>query len=157
MSELRLKAPSSAGVTHQSAIFSEEPTGERASSNRSRRQRVALGTSTGAFVDQHFATASRFRIFEFADGKWSFIEDRENVNPRCGCGSETGCDSITFSGPLSILSDVDLVVVSRIGADGAAALLERGIRGQLATGPIADVLTHLEHSPKLKYPLRRKG
>ncbi|MGC4067328.1 MAG: NifB/NifX family molybdenum-iron cluster-binding protein [Polyangiaceae bacterium] len=157
MSDPCIKVHSSADATRAEATIAKDLRCDDESANRSRSPRVALATSTGEFVDQHFATASRFRIYEFNEGQWFHIGDRENPDCRCGCSGPSGCDATTFSGPLSILTDVDLVVVNRIGAAGASALLDRGIRGQLATGPITEILAHLEHSPKLKHPLRRKG
>jgi predicted Fe-Mo cluster-binding NifX family protein len=121
------------------------------------KRRVALATASGSTVDQHFATAARFHIYDLVGNVWSLLEVRENESGQCGCGSTEGCGPRVFASVLALLADVDLVVVSRIGADAAAALLERGIRGHLASGPIEKILEELTVSAKLRFPLKRKG
>lgn len=121
------------------------------------RRCIAIATASGTHVDQHFASAEQFHIYDLEDTAWSFIEIRKNSESHCGCTAGSSCAPEIFTHILSLLADVNLVVVSRIGADAAAALLEHGIRGHLSTGPIETVLNDLRSSPKLRFSLRSKG
>ncbi len=47
--------------------------------------RVAVVSSDGKVINQHFGKAARFLIFEVGDGKTELVESRE-YTPVCGSG-----------------------------------------------------------------------
>jgi predicted Fe-Mo cluster-binding NifX family protein len=121
-------------------------------------KRIAVASSAGVRVDQHFATAARFWIYDLQENaEWQLHEVRENQTPQCGCGTAGGCGPQTFAFHLDVLHDCDLVVASRIGAAAAASLLDSGIRGHLTTDTVADTLATLKKSPKLSHPLKKRS
>lgn len=118
---------------------------------------VALASSDGKIVDQHFATTRAFWVYQLAGNEWTFLEERENASAQCGCTTAEGCGSHTFYKHLEILADCDLVVATRIGSAAAASLLDAGIRGHLSTEPVAQVLEKLKSSPKLTHSLKKRS
>ena len=110
------------------------------------KYKVAVATSDGKTVDSHFGHVSNFLIFEVDEetGKFEDIEDRD-VKAACsggscagtqaaeevsGCGSGAGCGGHNGAGPgdssmdliAKTLSDVDYVLVARIGPHAVQAL-----------------------------------
>lgn len=118
---------------------------------------VAVASSEGKIVDQHFATTTAFWVYKLAEDNWSLLGKRENASAQCGCATAEGCGSHTFTRHLEILADCDLVVATRIGAAAAASLLDAGIRGHLSTEPITQVLEKLKSSPKLTHSLKKRS
>lgn len=85
--------------------------------------KVAIASSDGKFVNQHFGRVQQFLIVEIKDdGSYEFLERRENV-PSCNpTGGSTTADTI------ELISDVDGVLVSHVGPGAADKLIAHGIR-----------------------------
>ncbi len=86
--------------------------------------RVAIASSDGKFVNQHFGRAQQFLIVDINDdGSYEFLEIRENT-PSCHV---EGHDS-SIEDTLDLISDCDGVLVSQVGPGAADKLIERGIQ-----------------------------
>lgn len=87
--------------------------------------RIAVASSDGKVVNQHFGHSRQFIIFEISDGgEWDFKEIRNTVPP---------CSSSQHSEPaleqvIRDLLDCSVVVVSQIGYGAEQALGNAGIR-----------------------------
>lgn len=87
--------------------------------------RIAVASSDGKVVNQHFGHSRQFIIFEISDGgEWDFKEIRNTVPP-CSLGqhSESALEQV-----IRDLSDCSVVVVSQIGYGAEQALGNAGIR-----------------------------
>ncbi|MDS1030777.1 NifB/NifX family molybdenum-iron cluster-binding protein [Bacillota bacterium LX-D] len=86
--------------------------------------RVAIASSDGKVINQHFGRSRQFLIFEIAEnGAWSFVELRENTPP-CGMG-EHHEDEMRWTAAL--LSDCSTVLASQVGPGAEQAMKEKGI------------------------------
>ncbi len=86
--------------------------------------RVAVASSDGKYINQHFGHAQKFLIFDLEDdGSYKFIETRENV-PTCKAGTIQSNLEDTFN----VIVDVEIVLVSQIGPGAAQFLLSKGIQ-----------------------------
>ena len=87
--------------------------------------RVAVASSDGKFINQHFGHAQQFLVFDLNDqGKFKFLELRENV-PTCSGGNHTaGAMEDTFN----LINDANIVLISQIGPGVSQFLLSKGIQ-----------------------------
>ncbi|APM40061.1 NifB/NifX family molybdenum-iron cluster-binding protein [Clostridium kluyveri] len=86
--------------------------------------KVAVASSDGKFVNEHFRKASQFYIYKVEDGNYEFMELRKVDDIFC-CEKEGHYDKI-----LSIvkhLSGCRIVLVSQIGREAAVFLNRNGI------------------------------
>lgn len=88
--------------------------------------RVAVVSSDGKVINQHFGKASRFLIFEVGDGKIKFIEERKNT-PLCGSAEDGHADD-ALSRTISLISDCQAVLCARIGGGAEEELRKKGIK-----------------------------
>ena len=87
--------------------------------------RVAVASNDGKFVNQHFGHAQVFLIFDLDDdGKFEFIETRENI-PTCNGGDHT---KSSIDRTLDLLKDTNIVLVSQIGPGASQHLISNGIQ-----------------------------
>ena len=77
--------------------------------------RIAVVSSDGKVINQHFGKASRFLIFEVDCDKIRFIEVRETT-PLCGSADYGHADD-ALSRTISLISDCEAVLCARIGSD----------------------------------------
>ena len=84
--------------------------------------RVAVASTDGIVVNQHFGHADRFHIVELnpEDGTHHFVESRDVQHVCQGHGH----DDAAFDSGLETLSDVQVILVAKIG-QGASDYLER--------------------------------
>jgi predicted Fe-Mo cluster-binding NifX family protein len=98
--------------------------------------KIAIASSDGKFVNQHFGRAQQFLIVELKDdGSYEFLEIRKN-KPTC---TVEGHDS-TIEDTLDLISDCDGVLVSQVGPGAADRLIERGIQPIIIPMFIEDAL-----------------
>ena len=83
------------------------------------RYLIAVASSDGIVVNNHFGHAAKFYVFEFSEGRIELKEIRE-VNPVCHTGEH---DDDRLNENAERFSDCDFVLASKIG-DGARAVLE---------------------------------
>jgi nitrogen fixation protein NifX len=85
--------------------------------------KVAIASSDGKFVNQHFGRAQQFLIVEIKDdGSYEFLELRKNV-PSCSTEGES-----TTENTIKLISDVEGVLVSQVGPGAADKLIAHGIQ-----------------------------
>lgn len=88
--------------------------------------KVAVVSSDGKVINQHFGKASRFYIFEVDCGKIQFLEVRETI-PLCGSTDYGHADEV-LSGTISLISDCEALLCSRIGSRPQEELRKKGIK-----------------------------
>jgi nitrogen fixation protein NifX len=85
--------------------------------------KVAIASSDGKFVNQHFGRAQQFLIVEIKDdGSYEFLELRKNV-PSCSTEGES-----TTENTIKLIPDVEGVLVSQVGPGAADKLMAHGIQ-----------------------------
>ena len=95
--------------------------------------KIALASSTGLFVDEHFAKADVFYIYDKSTDKFIFVEKRV-------CRCPAGHDTKAFDAIIDLLSDCEAIFVNKIGAGAAHYLIEKGARVFDAPYPVETVL-----------------
>lgn len=104
--------------------------------------RVAITSSNGNFVDQHFGKTTKLYVYDIKGGAFHLTSIRE-VEPFCG----TREDDSTHTGIIELiegrLEDCDTVVTARIGLNMRSMLLENGIVVFELPGLAADALDRL--------------
>ena len=103
--------------------------------------KVAVATSDGFTVNEHFGHAQFFRVYELNDDGYEYTGIRDAV---AVCQQALGHDTTRFDKIIELLSDCDAVLVNRIGEGAAAYLIERGVRVFEVSGTIDAVLTRLK-------------
>jgi len=107
--------------------------------------RIAVASSDGKVVNQHFGKATRFLILETDGKKIKVLEVREN-NPACGSLEYGGHEEDSMDRSISLIHDCDAVLCSRIGGGAAEELIRRGIEPVEAPGYIQEnVLTYARY------------
>ncbi len=102
--------------------------------------KVAVASSDGKYVNQHFGVTQQFLIFEIDDeGNYKFLELRKNV-PACEVGGHTD-EAMIIS--VELISDCEAVLASQIGPGAVNALAARGIEAYVAPTFIDQALKHL--------------
>lgn len=108
--------------------------------------RIAVATSDGIVVNNHFGRARKFYIYNLKDEELSFVEIRE-VTPVCDCGNH---DEERLIENIRVIEDCQYLLVSKIG-DGALAEVERfGINTYELPGIITDSVKQLIAFVKIK-------
>jgi predicted Fe-Mo cluster-binding NifX family protein len=98
--------------------------------------KIAIASSDGKFVNQHFGRAQQFLIVELKDdGSYEYLETREN-KPAC---TVEGHDS-SIEDTINLISDCDGVLVSQIGPGAADMLISRSIQPVIIPMLIDDAL-----------------
>jgi len=88
--------------------------------------RVAVVSSDGKVINQHFGKAFHFLIFEVDCGKIRFIEVRETA-PLCGSADYGHADD-ALSRTISLIADCEAVLCARIGSGAEEELRKNGIK-----------------------------
>jgi predicted Fe-Mo cluster-binding NifX family protein len=101
--------------------------------------RVAVASTDGKVVNQHFGHADRFHIFEIDGEEFRFIETRF-VQPFCAGGGHEGKDSTDL---LKAMDGCRAVLVNRIGGGAVTMLEENGIDAIEVRGFIEDALREI--------------
>lgn len=87
--------------------------------------KVAVVSTDGKVINQHFGKASRFYIFEVEGDKIQFLEVRETI-PVCG-SEEYGHADDVLKNAISLISDCKMLFCSRIGNRPQEELRKKGI------------------------------
>ena len=102
--------------------------------------RVAVASSDGTNIDEHFGRAQDFLIYEVAeDGTYQQLEIRA-ITPHCSCGEEAAA-AHPSDAAVELLSDVEAVLVNQIGPGAVRMLEAKGIRAFSLKGSIDKALT----------------
>ena len=87
---------------------------------------VAVASSDGKVVNQHFGKATQFIIFEASDSAIELKEVRSN-DPSCGTEEFGGHTDDALQRAISLISDCEAVLCSRIGQGAYDELMGHGI------------------------------
>lgn len=111
--------------------------------------KVAIASSDGKYINQHFGMASQFLIFELnEDGTYKFLELREN-KPAC---SVEGHSQLSMEESVELISDCQVLIASQIGPGAIDILLKSNIDPYIAPTFIEDALKQLTEIVKEKNP-----
>lgn len=99
--------------------------------------RIAIATSDGKTVNEHFGHAKFFRVYQTDENTYEYIELRDAV---AACQHSLGHDVTRFDKIIELLSDCDALLVEKIGAGAAAYLIEKNVRVFEVSGSIDAVL-----------------
>jgi nitrogen fixation protein NifX len=109
--------------------------------------KVAVASSDGKYINQHFGMASQFLIFELNDdGTYNFLELREN-KPAC---SVEGHSELSMEDSVKLISDCHAIIASQIGPGAIDILLKNNINPYIAPTFIEDALKQLASMKKDK-------
>ena len=98
--------------------------------------KVAVASTDGTLVDEHFGRARVFRIYEVEeDGLSRLVEQREVAPLERSGGTAHGSDAA-----VERLADVNAVLAAQIGPHAQGALTRRGIRSFALGGPVVKAL-----------------
>jgi len=111
--------------------------------------RFAVATKSGILVDQHFGKVDEFMIYEYHDGRVSYIE-RRSIDKYC-VGAEV-CDDKEdkIIRILNVLNDCDGVIALRIGAAPQKRLEESGIHTYTTYDGIYEAITKISREISCK-------
>lgn len=102
--------------------------------------RIAVATSDGIVVNQHFGRANQFRIYDInQDNTIDFKEERA-VTPVCQGGVH---DDLKMKENVSYLTDCKYVLASRIGQGAINSLEQAGIHPMELSGVIEESIGRL--------------
>ncbi|MBP1536858.1 MAG: dinitrogenase iron-molybdenum cofactor biosynthesis protein [Ruminococcus sp.] len=99
--------------------------------------RLAVATSDGFTVNEHFGHAKFFRVYDINQSGYDFIEVRDAV---AACQHRLGHDTTRFDKIIELLSDCDALLVQKIGEGAAAYLIAKNVRVFEVSGSIDAVL-----------------
>ena len=99
--------------------------------------KVAVATSDGFEVNEHFGHAKFFRVYELGESEYTFLEVRDAV---AACQHQLGHDTTRFDKIIELLSDCDALLVQKIGEGAAAYLIQKNVRVFEVSGSIDAVL-----------------
>lgn len=98
--------------------------------------KVAVASSDGKVVNQHFGRATQFLIFDIEDGYYRLNELRK-TSPFCK-DNEHNDDLLNKA--VELVSDCKAVLVSQVGPGAASILTEHGVRPIILPEFIDDAL-----------------
>ncbi|HID99786.1 MAG TPA: dinitrogenase iron-molybdenum cofactor biosynthesis protein [Thiotrichaceae bacterium] len=110
--------------------------------------KIAIASSDGKMVNQHFGKAKQFLIFEVDDEEINFIEIRKN-QPACGSTEFGGHTENALNRTVSLISDCEAVLCRRIGLGAEEELRKYGIEPVVAPYFIKEAV--LQYSRNRKY------
>jgi len=107
--------------------------------------KVAVASSDGKYVNQHFGRARQFLVFEVRDDGFEFLELRDNVPP---CSGQEHNDDL-LDKAVNLVADCKAVLISQIGPGAVEALALKGVRSFVLPDFIEDAIKKLILSGKL--------
>lgn len=109
--------------------------------------KVAVATSDGIVVNQHFGRARTFFIYDIdEEGGYTLLETR-NLPPVCNGGNH---EDSKLEGNIQKLADCKYILVSRIGMGAAARAEQAGITPMELPGMIGDSIDRLTAYEKIQ-------
>jgi predicted Fe-Mo cluster-binding NifX family protein len=109
--------------------------------------KIAVASSDGLTVNQHFGKARQFRIYQLSGDNFAFLEER-SADPACSGQqhSDSGLEQTA-----ELIADCQAAVVSQIGASAIDVLIARRIVPFSLEGSIDEALAILKNSNRLKF------
>ena len=99
--------------------------------------RIAVASTDGIRVNEHFGRADRFLIYDM-DEQITWLEDRP-TDPLSTGDPDHPFDAVRFDRISGLLKDCAKVYVTRIGATPVEKLAAAGIEAVIHDGLIADI------------------
>lgn len=114
--------------------------------------RVAVASSNGTTINEHFGKARSFTIYRLVDEKWQHMEERPNLPP---CNGQCHSNEL-LNQTASLLSDCQGVIVNQIGTGAMDTLLYRNILPFALSGSIEDALATVRESKlfRVRYKIK---
>ena len=100
--------------------------------------KIAVVSTDGVTVNDHFGKASRFLIHEMSESGPKLVEERA-CEPLSTGDPDHPFDEVKFSQIMAALEGCKKVFMTRIGDMPAAKLREKGVEPILYEGPIASL------------------
>jgi len=100
--------------------------------------RIAIVSTDGANVNDHFGMAKRFLVYDCND-EMTLVEERPTESLSVGDPDHT-FDAEKFGRIAALLKDCSKIYVTQIGEVPASKLEELGIEPVIYEGPIADIV-----------------
>ncbi len=101
--------------------------------------KVAVASSDGKVINQHFGRSKVFIIFEVDNDEWAFQENRANTPP-CGFGDHS---EDAMQRTIDLVSDCSIVLISKIGPVAEQKLNSKGIKAYMMPVLIPNALNKL--------------
>ena len=99
--------------------------------------RIAVVSTDGKNVDDHFGKAVRFLIYDLND-KVAFVEDRPTEKYSVG-DPDHDFDPVKFDKVTGVIKDCAKIYITRIGEVPEAELKKIGIEPVIYSGPINNI------------------
>jgi predicted Fe-Mo cluster-binding NifX family protein len=109
--------------------------------------RIAVASSDGLTVNQHFGRARQFRIYRLIDNGYEFIEVRI-TDPACSGQQHS---DLKLDQMAALIADCQGVVASQIGAGAVDVLIGQRTLPFTMDGSIEAALATLKDSNRLKF------
>lgn len=109
--------------------------------------KVAIASSDGKAVNQHFGKATKFFIYEVENKQSKLFEIREN-DPSCGI---SGHQESAVHDSINLLLDCKIVLISMIGVGPDQILFDKGILSYETNDSIEDALQYVYSNIEGKY------
>ena len=100
--------------------------------------RIAIVSTDGANVNDHFGMAKRFLVYD-CNGEMTLVEKRQTESLSVGDPDHT-FDAEKFGRIAARLKDCSKIYVTQIGEVPASKLKELGIEPVIHEGPIANIV-----------------
>ena len=94
---------------------------------------IAVASTDGIHINEHFGRAAVFRIYEIKNGGYSYVELRDAV---AACQHAHSHNQTNFDRIIELLSGCDAVFAGKIGEGAAAYLISKGLRVFEVSGEI---------------------
>src|SRR6266542_1611062 len=104
--------------------------------------KVAVASSDGIYVNEHFGRARRFMIYLLSAGGWEHLENREN-RPSCA-GHEHNDDLLEKAADL--IADCGGIVIAQIGPTAFDLLISRRVLPFVLDGTVDEALATVRGS-----------
>jgi hypothetical protein len=99
---------------------------------------IAVASTDGENVDEHFGRADRFLVFDVKGGKQTLVGERQ-VTPLSTGDRDHSFDPARMSGVLDALRDCTRIYCARIGDRPRQELEKTGARAFVGTRPISTI------------------
>ncbi|MDR0905458.1 MAG: hypothetical protein LBN00_04705 [Oscillospiraceae bacterium] len=118
------------------------------------RYKIAVGTTDGVNVTEHFGQAKGFFIYEIDQDsdetilveRRSFVDEDADGGEDCGCGG--GHDETAVTSKLDALGDVQIILVQKIGGKSEKQVTLKHIVPLQFNGTIEDAFVKIKKSYK---------
>ena len=100
--------------------------------------KIAVATTDGITVNEHFGRAKKFSIYNAAPPTFNLLKEID-VEPYATGQKDHAFDKVRFQEVAKVLEGCEKVFITKIGDKPAAALKEMGIKPVVYEGAIKDI------------------